>query len=207
MEIEFKYILPDGMKKENIFESDDIRSRKIEGSDLVLKMAAFYFDTKDMALSKAGLAFRVRRENDDITCTVKYGGGAENGLHSREEENFNVDEAFLQRPTLAILKSLDVYEEYRKAAGRKKLYPYVTMEYERTQCDVKCGESVSCISYDEGEISANGKKCPINELEIELYEGNTEDLLEFGKKLAGKFELLPLNASKLKRGIDLFNEK
>ena len=53
----------------------------------VIDMKAVYFDTDDLDLRKAGIAYRVRYENDRITATVKWDNKVEDGLHSREEFN------------------------------------------------------------------------------------------------------------------------
>ena len=82
------------------------------------------------------------------------------------------------------------------------------MKFLRREITVPVSEdekSTAILSYDEGEILAGGKTTAISEVEIELSEGNEEDLKAFGMDLAEKYGLLPLNKSKYARGLKLLD--
>jgi len=89
-------------------------------------------------------------------------------------------------------------------AGKQKLEPVLSMDFERRQVRVDTGNSISVLSFDDGKISAGGKTIPIMEMEIELYSGSEDELKEYGHKIADKYELEPEDRSKFARGYALF---
>ena len=81
------------------------------------------------------------------------------------------------------------------------------MEFLRKELTADIGEGGRAIlSYDEGKIIAGGKETAISEVEVELYEGNEENLTAFGEKLVEKYGLEPPNKSKHARGLKLLEE-
>ena len=219
MEIELKYsvgrdeaekILHD-MQAEN---GSEVRS---------IPMEAFYYDTEDGAFRERRLTYRIRREGEKSILTIKYGRGsdkAKSGMHKREEINVPVPPDFIDKPGIDVLDDTPVYREFDKAVGGqysddlgvmlplKPLITVMTMEFLRKELmvDLKDGGK-AILSYDEGNISAGDKKTPISEVEVELFEGNEEELAEFGEELVKKYSVEPLNKSKYARGLKLLEDK
>ena len=77
------------------------------------------------------------------------------------------------------------------------------MYFVRAQVQLDTGKSTSIISYDEGMIRSGGRIAPISEIELELTDGDTDDMLKLGEKLAKRFGLQPEDKSKFKRGLEL----
>lgn len=202
MEVEVKYLLPENFIVENIFEDELVKNIFVPETDVIFNMRAFYFDTPDFDLMKNGLSFRIRYENNDLVLTTKYGGGAKEGLHEREEININVDPEFLNSPNIEIFKGYDVYEEFKKALNGKNLLKLLEMTYERKEVNIDDGEFDAVLSVDEGYIFTESGKERIFELEIENISGSIEKMTDFANKLASKYELIPCNDSKLKRGFE-----
>ncbi len=219
MEIELKYSVP-ADEAEKILH--DMSAKY--GSELKsIPMEAVYYDTEDKALRERRLTYRIRREGDDNVLTIKYGRGSDkgiSGLHKREEINVPVPADFIEKPGIDVLDDTPVYKEFDKAVGGqysddfgimlplKPLIPVMTMKFLRKELMVTLDSGGKAIlSYDEGNITAGNKNSAISELEIELFEGNEEELAGFGEKLAEKYAIEPLNKSKYARGLKLLEDK
>jgi len=203
MEIELKFLIEEEFTRERILQ--DHHLQKLAGEDGLetIPMKAVYYDTEEKDLMKRGFAFRVRYEDVRPIATMKWGGGAEEGLHRRGELNVTVSEEFAACPNVNIFKGSEIYEELAEAAGEKTLMPVMEMEFVRKQMHVDTGKSISVVSCDEGEIRTSGGCVPISELEVELYSGDQEDMIALGKELASKYNLKPGNKSKYQRGLEL----
>ena len=219
MEIELKYSVPSD-KAEKILQDMSAEF----GSEIKdIPMEAIYYDTEDKALRERRLTYRIRREGDDSILTIKYGRGSDkgnSGMHKREEINVNVPADFIEKPGIDVLDDTPVYKEFDKAVGGqysddmgimlplKPLVPVMTMMFLRKELTVSLGNGGKAIlSYDKGNIIAGDKKSPISEVEVELFEGNEEDLAGFGEKLVQKYGIEPLNKSKYARGLKLLEDK
>lgn len=203
MEIELKYLVEESFARDRIFNDQHLLALTDGNGPETIPMKAVYLDTEDRQLLKQEIAFRVRFEDERLVATVKWGGGVENGLHTRGELNVTVDEAFLSAPSLEVFRGSTVYEEVGPLLEGKTLHPVMEMEFVRKQMHIDTGKSISMLSYDEGEIRTVGGNAPISELEIELYSGDQEDMIALGEELASKYNLKPGNRSKYQRGLEL----
>ena len=87
METEFKYKLESSDVFDSIVNSDELSDYLNKDAVETIDMHAVYFDTEDNDLRDAGIAYRIRYENDRITATIKWDINVEEGLHVREEFN------------------------------------------------------------------------------------------------------------------------
>lgn len=203
MEIELKFLVEEELTRERILQDDHLRKLAGEEALEVIPMKAVYYDTEEKDLLKKMYAFRVRYEDARPVATMKWGGGAEEGLHQRGELNVTVNEVFAECPNVDIFKGSEIYEEIAEAVGEKPLIPVMEMEFVRKQMHVDTGKSISVVSFDEGEIRTAGGTAPISEVEVELYSGDQDDMIALGKELAAKYNLTPGNKSKYQRGLEL----
>lgn len=218
MEIELKYSVTHETGYKIIQDIED----SSQTSAKEIPMEAVYYDTKDRALRERRLTYRIRKEGDENILTIKYGKGSDkgnSGLHKREEINVPVSADFIEKPGIDVLDDTPVYKEFDKAVGGqysddlgvmlplKPLVPVMKMEFIRKEITADLGnEGKAVVSYDEGRIIAGDKETPISEVEAELLGGNEEELMEFGEKLAKKYDISPLNKSKYARGLKLLDE-
>ena len=203
MEIELKFLVEEEITRERIFQDHHLLELAGDQNLEIIPMKAVYFDTEDKALLKKQMAFRVRYEAVHPVATLKWGGGAEDGLHCRGELNVTVSEEFAQNPDLGIFRGSEIFEEISEAAGNSRLIPVMEMDFVRKQIHVDTGKSISVVSYDEGEIRTAGGNAPISEVEVELYSGSQDDMIALGNELAVKYNLKPGNQSKYQRGLEL----
>jgi triphosphatase len=203
MEIELKFLVDESFTRDRFFNDSHLKKMADEETMETIEMKAVYYDTEDCDMLKKEIAFRIRHEGDRPVATLKWGGGAENGLHARGELNVTVDEAYCQAPRASIFAGSEIYEEIGEEAGEKLLRPVMEMNYVRKQVRIDTGKSICVMSYDEGEITTTGGSAPISELEIELYSGDQDDMIALGQELAQKYNLQPCDVSKYQRGLEL----
>lgn len=203
MEIELKFLVDETFTKDRFFNDGHLKELADEETMKTIPMKAVYYDTENHDLMDREIAFRIRHEDGRLVATLKWGGGAENGLHTRGELNVTVDEEFAAAPKVNIFVGSDIYDQIGDEIGEMELFPVMDMEYTRKEVHVDTGKSISVLSYDEGEIRTANGNAVISELEIELYSGDQDDMVDLGNELAVKYNLKPGNKSKYQRGLEL----
>lgn len=207
MEVEIKYSIDDDTKVSEILDDELLTSLECEDSRRTVSMHATYYDTEGNELQKRQAAFRVRLEGDDYVATIKMGGSVNDGVHSRYEINRIVeDEEFIENPSLSVF---DDDESVREVLGDildKELSPIMEMNYVRELFDVCYEQSRMEVALDQGDIWTGEGNAPICELEIEIKEGSTEDLVSLGGIVCRQYGLRPESKSKFARGIELISE-
>ena len=165
-----------------------------------IDLAARYFDTVDGDLNKEKIAYRVRKENENWVATIKGGGSANGGLHSRSEWNVAVENG---EPDITVFAHTSMDQKLIKRLSTKPLNIIVETVFKRNVVLLTWNRSVIEIALDQGSIFAGGESVPILEVELELKEGNKKDLLHLGSVLAKEFSLIVETKSKLLRGLIL----
>jgi len=165
-------------------------------------MHSIYFDTPGHALQRAGAALRLRREGARWVQTLKFGGGVEGGLHSRNELETRVAGPILDRQAL----THPVVESAmgQVAAAPDALAPVFTADFRRTTRMLAPAEGTAIeLCVDLGEIRAGDRRTPICEIELELKSGNPAALIEFADALVQQLPARLEPASKAERGYAL----
>ncbi len=158
-----------------------------------------YFDTPDQRLRQAGTALRIRRDGNRWVQTWKSGGTAVGGLHTRDEIEWEVPDAALVAGHLT--ERLASFDPMLPAS---RLRPAFTTRFERYSFDVALpGGGLAEISIDHGVVEARGRAEAIDEIEIELKEGDAAGLFDLGMRLAADLPLTATLASKAERGYSL----
>lgn len=182
MEIEMKYAISNEAVADDIWNDPWLKS--IEESDTREKifMKASYFDTEDYILSKNDITFRVRMEGSRIVASLKWNGESMDGLHTREEVNVPVnDEACFILPNPEIFKESDQGKEMIQILQKRPLHSILETRFLRSKLRIDTNTTLCELSLDVGEIVTDFGNLPICEMEIELFSGNQDELLEIGK--------------------------
>lgn len=207
MEIEMKYGIGDKEIAKSIWEDEYLTSIEEKDSREKVFMKASYFDTDDYILSKNDIAFRVRMEGSRVVASLKWKGASKEGLHTREEINVPVnDEACFIAPDPEIFKESDIGRDMIALVAGKELHSLLETRFLRSRMRVDTGKSICEVAIDEGEIITDFGNLPICELEIELFTGDQEDVLQMGQTLAEKYNLTAENRSKYARGLKLLED-
>jgi adenylate cyclase len=162
-----------------------------------------YFDTPAQELSTQRIALRTRKAGDTWVQTVKCAAKSSGGLASRPEWEYPYAGQFDFTPVDApdVKACLEALCDH--------IVPLFTTNFQRETFALTPRQGVRILAMvDSGEVSAEGRTAPISELELELVEGEADDLLALACELAEDLPLLPYDPSKAERGYRLFrNEK
>lgn len=203
MEIELKYRIPDGETAARIWEDSLFSAIEEEDSREEIPMYAIYYDTPEMDLARNEIAYRVRREGDRQIATLKWKGRSEDGLHVREELTVPVAD---NSPRIDVFAESDIGGELETILADKELQELMHTDIKRRRFRIDTGTGLFEISVDEGSISAAGDSRDIREVELELFTGETEELMEVGRKLQDVYGLESEDVSKYGRGMEMIRQ-
>ena len=200
MEIELKYRIPDGDTAARIWEDSLFSEIEEEDSREELQLHAIYYDTKDLQLAKNEIAYRVRREGERTIATLKWKGKSEDGLHTREELTVPVADS---APDIDVFLESDIGPELEGLVEDQELMELMRTDMKRSRFRIDTGTGLFEISVDQGSVSTIYGSRDIQEVEVELFSGETEELLAVGRRLQEVYGLEPENISKYARGIEM----
>lgn len=200
MEIELKYKIPAGVIAEDIWKDKIFSDMEEAGSREEIYLDARYFDTDDCDLAKNEIAYRIRREGERIVAALKWKGHSEGALHVREEINVPVmsDEA-----DISVFNESEIGRELTNIIGGKQVKCFLETKFNRRRFRIDTGTGIFELSVDTGRIVTDYGEEPISEVEIELFSGEKEELLELGERLQNKYQLETEEISKYARGIEI----
>ena len=164
-----------------------------------LNLTNTYYDTEDHFLRLNGCGLRIRTtETEQSKCfeiTLKSKGNSIGGLHERIEIN---------QPLPNDKLDLSVLPKDALPNGLTQLKPLFTTNFKRQTWLISFANSEIEVALDLGEITSNGQSMPIQEVELEIKQGNKQDLLNFAIELS-RFNLHLFSQSKASRGYRLLD--
>ena len=152
-----------------------------------LALQAAYFDTADSQLAAHKMALRVRREGVDWVQTFKAAG---RDAMTRVEDNQAARPPLDGRlkPNLALHTAPKVRQALARAWDRDDLgdataddlglQAVYETRFERWSCSSPQAQGKVIICVDIGEVLAGSLREPLNELEIELAEGQAKAVID-----------------------------
>ncbi|TRZ99714.1 MAG: CHAD domain-containing protein [Rhodocyclaceae bacterium] len=163
-------------------------------------LVSIYYDTGRLALRRAGILLRLRKQGASWLQTVKRQDDSSGGLTRRPEwqtpypNHFDfscVDDAELRD-----------WLQRDKVAGR--LAAVFETNFRRTVWQLDPGPDTRIlVKLDRGWIASNGRRETISELELQLVSGSIESLYALALALAERQALPPMLLSKAERGYRL----
>lgn len=169
-------------------------------SKKVRRLVSTYYDTGDFAFKEQGIAYRVRDKGDGtFEATVKTQKKSADGLSERLELNVPLTQP---EPILNGFAALGLGFELSELApqGVRALF---TVDVQRITYILDYAGAVAELAIDKGAIHCGDKSDSIDEVEIELIEGDVSALLALKERIAGAVELRSENRSKFARGLAL----
>jgi len=209
MEIELKYRIDSSEQYDSLLTDSWILGHAEDEEPETVRMKAAYFDTSDLTLIKHNIAFRIRSEGERTLATLKWREDDDGigGLYIRSEINIPVtDQTCFFDPDPSIFKESSEGKDLLDIIDGKPLVNIFDMVFLRRRIRLDYGKSILELALDEGVIVAGANSITFRELEIEIYSGNKDDLLEVGRRIADKYGLEPELKTKFARGIDLIDK-
>ena len=173
-------------------------------SKKVRRLMSTYYDTQDFALRAHGIAYRVRDKGDGTyEATVKTQKKSADGLSERLELNLPLTQP---EPRLDGFAALGLGVELSELApqGVRALF---TVDVQRITYILDYDGAVAELAIDKGAIFCGDKSDSIDEVEIELMEGDVSTLLALKERIAAAVELRAENRSKFARGLALLEDR
>lgn len=165
-----------------------------------VQLLNIYYETPDNWLRRHDMGLRIRGASGCYEMTMKIAGRVVGGLHQRPE--YNID---ISKPELELDRfPAEVWPEGELPATlAEQVQPLFSTDFWREKWLVNEGKSRIEIALDLGEVKAGEFQEPICELELELLEGDADDVLKLARKLVNKSGLRQGSLSKAARGYHL----
>lgn len=158
-----------------------------------------YYDTPELALHKARIAVRTRKQGKAWLQTIKCAANSVGGLSSRPEWEHPFPGEFDFSP-------IDVpalRQRLESIAGQ--IQPVFTTTFKRETRRLRPAPGVEILMMiDQGTIETGPGIDAISEVELELVHGTAQDLFALAGALAEHVPLMPSDRSKAERGYRLF---
>jgi len=209
VEIELKYQLSannDG----NDAVADDI-SAMLSAQNISFEIKSHqltndYYDTDNLALRAMDFGLRIRTVAGRYEQTIKTAGKVEGCLHQRPEYNVDIADNSLK---LALFPKSIWPQNTNVEALEKQLQVIFSTNFFRQTWLIHQDDSIIELALDRGEITTSAKapKLAINELEIELVNGNKEALFILAEQLGTIVQMTPGKLSKAARGYSLYHAR
>ncbi|MCP1336476.1 CYTH and CHAD domain-containing protein [Futiania mangrovi] len=165
------------------------------------RLRTVYWDTADAALSRNGMALRIRDLGDARVQTLKAARDAASALLDvlEDEQPIAAD-----RPNLDRIRDRNLRAAAAGAIGRRRLRPVFETDIDRREWTLSGeGGSTLFLAADKGTIRSGERISPICELEIEIREGSPADVFALARDVLGDQPLRLETRTKAERGFHL----
>lgn len=164
------------------------------------RLTNIYFETDDNFLRRHDMGLRIRGFDERFEMTIKTAGSVVAGLHQRPEYNVAIaapELALAQFPAEIWPQGCDVH------ALQQRLQPLFRTDFVREKWVITYDNSLIEVGLDQGEVRAGELVEPLCEVELELKQGDTADVLKLAAELAQHGGLRQGSLSKAARGYHL----
>lgn len=163
-----------------------------------------YFDTSELFFRNHMMGFRLRDKGDKIEQTIKAKGQVAGGLHQRKEYNIPLSSF---TPDLRLFPT-EIWPENTVLEDlQADLKGIFRTDFHRTSYQFEVGDArIECV-FDEGEITASGKRRDFYEIELELLVGKKSVLFDLARRIAQVTPVRINNLTKAAYGYALANDE
>ncbi len=203
MEIELKYKIPTEAVAADIWKDKLFFDMEEEDSREEVCLDAKYYDTPYCDLARKQIAYRIRKEGERWVAALKCNGTNEGALHKRVEISMPVMDA---TPDPSVFSESEMGDELLMTLKDRDVECVLETRFHRKRFRIDTGTGIFELSVDKGMILTHYGEEPIFEVELELFSGETEELVELGRQLQEKYGLEIQELSKYARGIELIKE-
>src|SRR5262245_10002763 len=201
VEVELKYRVSRSGAADRFVTADEVAGFKPVGQVRSIQHEDRYVDTTDAAIARAGFGARLRQAGNGFLISMKSlgsGSGAGNA-HRREELEGPADKGMAPGSWPASAARSLVLE----LAGDAPLVEVVTVRQLRRKREYRRDGTLIEVSLDEVDVVVRGDVVErFEELELEVMEGDDEDLAALAAAIDGTDGLEPVGESKLERALE-----
>jgi len=187
-------------------------------SQRIIEMKSQYYDTKNQDLSRRQMTLRMRQEGDLHVVTIKGSDKSNSALHQRQEWSVELedwdgdlstglDTSWFLRSAVSDGDPDNMLREALRLVDKKPLIEICQADFVRTAFDVGYGDTLMELALDYGTLTAGELSETVNELELELKEGDVRDLVELGQELQARLPLEPETKSKFARCVAMLHRQ
>ncbi len=200
IEIELKLQLP---RSQNRRFQQWLKTHQPQAEGPVIEhQVSIYFDTPALDLAHQGMGLRLRRQGNHWIQTLKLHQQAGAGLHQHQEYTTVVANPSLELNQLDQGPAADFIQG---AAIQSALKPLFQTDIKRTLWMVSPAPDTRIeIALDSGHIISGTRSLPINEIELELLQGDLQAVYVLGERLAEHLSLTLQNKNKAELGYRLY---
>ncbi len=167
------------------------------------RLVSTYYDTSDHYLMTQGLGLRLRNKGGHWLQTVKTSGSVENGLHQRQEWEYELDSKAFD---LLLLKQTPLKDIIEDQVRWSALRPLFTTDFIRETLQIILADNTQIeFAYDFGKVTAKQLSTPIHEIEMELKSGSIEQLTHFARMISERLGLALSSGNKAQLGYQLLS--
>jgi adenylate cyclase len=167
----------------------------------VEQLTGIYYDTRRLALRRAGVVLRLRKQGSAWQQTVKHQEVSRGGLSSRPIW----DSPYLGRFDFSSVDDAALKDWLNRSKIQMNLTPLFEINVRRTTWKVETASGgVILVKLDRGWVASAGRRQSISEIELRLVNGTVHDLYEIGTSLSQRIPLTPSMVSKVERGYALY---
>jgi adenylate cyclase len=166
-------------------------------------LVSVYYDTGRLALRRAGILLRLRRQDASWVQTIKRHDDSDGGLTIRPEWQA----PYLNHFDFSHIDDVKLRDwlQHEKIASR--IASVFETKFRRTSWLIEPAHGVRILAkLDRGWIASDGRREPLSELELQLLSGSVGNVYEIALDLARNQALPPLLLSKAERGYRLFRK-
>lgn len=170
----------------------------------VEQLISRYFDTADLALWQQGLSIRIREAGGRTIQTLKTAGKQIGDLQHRHEW----DQPVLQnKPSIDEFTDPDLITQLKAIVGNKHLLELFHTDFKRSSWNLNTDNGTHIeLVLDQGLVKTTHRQADLHEIELELKQGDSQELYKIAELLK---QTIPLNVetrSKAERGYLLYND-
>lgn len=173
---------------------------------LVEQLISRYFDTADLALWQQGLTMRVREAGGRTIQTLKTAGEQIGDLQHRHEWDQPVSQAV---PNIEQFTDLSLIKKLKNIIGQNDLIELFHTDFQRTLWNISMADPQRTqieLVLDQGAVKTATQQAPLHEIELELKQGDCQQLYEIADLLKQTIPLSVETRSKAERGYLLYND-
>lgn len=164
-----------------------------------------YFDTPQLTLWQNGLSLRIREAEGRTIQTLKSRGQQIGDLHHRHEWDQPVPGTQLE---IQAFNDAEVVKTLRQLLSHQPLIELFYTSFQRTQWNLSVGQDNQVeLVLDQGAVHTAFRQSPIHEIELELKQGDEQQLYTLAAQLKETIPLLLETRSKAERGYTLYMEE